>query len=80
MPIMEARTSKQLNEEIDRLTSELERVSEALVALRREGRVERDRVAIELETLKRFLLEAHPDLAGRFREIGNRVRQEYSPE
>jgi hypothetical protein len=37
-------------------------------------------VAIELETLKRFLLEAHPDLAGRFREIGNRVRQEYSPE
>ena len=80
MPHLEAKSLKQLGEEVDFLSNQLEMLSDEVVRLRREHRADRDRQTLELETIKEFLLEAHPDMKGRFLEIREGVRLEVSPE
>ena len=80
MARLEAKSPKQLAEEVDFLSNQLERLTDEVVTLRREHRVERDRQTLELEVLKEFLLEAHPDMRERFLEIREGVRLEVSPE
>ncbi len=75
-----AKSPKQLGEGVDFLADQLERLTDEVVTLRREQRADRDRLILELETIKEFLLEAHPDMRGRFREVREGVRMEVSPE
>ena len=60
MPHLEAKSLKQLGEEVDFLSNQLDRLTDEVVKLRREHRADRDRQTLELETIKEFLLEAHP--------------------
>lgn len=80
MPHLQAKSPKQLSEEVDFLTNELERLTREVVTQRREHRADRDRLTLEIEAIKRFLIEAHPELEGRFEEIHEVVRLEFSPE
>ncbi len=75
-----AKSPKQLGEGVDFLTNQLDRLTDEVVTLRREQRADRDRLTLELETIKEYLLEAHPDMRGRFREVREGVRMEVSPE
>ena len=77
---MEARSTKQVSAAIDLLIGQLDRLTEEVVTLRREKRVELDRVTLELASIKKFLAEAHPDLQNRFQELSEQVRLEVNPE
>ena len=80
MSQLEAKSLKQLAEEVDFLNNQLERLTDEAVRLRREHRADRDRLTLELEAIKEFLLEAHPEMRDRFLEIREDVRLEISPE
>lgn len=80
MSHLEAKSLKQLAEEVDFLNNQLERLTDEVVRQRRENRADRDRLTLELEAIKEFLLEAHPELRSRFLEIREDVRLEISPE
>ena len=80
MPHLQAKSLKQLGEEVDFLSNQLDRLTDEVVKLRREHRADRDRQTLELETIKEFLLEAHPEMRERFLEIREGVRLGVSPE
>ena len=77
---MEAKTIRQLSEEVDMLNHQASVLSDELIGLRREHRGDLDRIALELEILRRFLLDTHPERKSRFQEIDEEVRRDVSPE
>ena len=80
MSQLDVKSPKQLGTQVDLLTNQLERLGEEVVAMRREHRADLDRLVLELESIKEFMEEAHPELQGRYQELREQVRLEVSPE
>ena len=76
----DVKTPKHLDSEVDLLTTQLEQLTEEMVKLRRERRADYDRFTLELESIKQFLAEAHPELQSRFEELREEIRLEVNPE
>lgn len=76
----EALSAKKLSEQIDLVSGELERLSEEMVGLRRNQRADHDRLVLEIEAIKLFLRETHPELRSRLTALHEQARRELVPE
>ena len=67
------KNEKLFDEELDLLTNEV-------MTLKLNSRTEIDALKLELETLKRFLVNTYPDFTERFQALKQTVILEVSPE
>ncbi len=70
----------ELESRLDLLNQEMASLAGEVVRLRRDHRAELDALRLEIETLKRFLADAHTAFPERYRSLEEQVRLEVSPE
>jgi hypothetical protein len=70
----------EIADRVDLLAREITTLTDEVLELRRLHRADLDRFLLELEAVKLFVAESHPDFWARFAELRGRALREIPPE